>query len=1068
MGRGTEFTPHATSPTHRWRTVENVSGAPCPVRRTPSFRAAPLVDARIAACARVRIRQLVAVSVLGEEILFMKLLDKPGWIADREPASISKAAFVEVSAEQIAHERDREREWRTPKGWREQQRERAVRAPKDLRPTVAHPPEEISFRRTRGACAPLQPRLDPAALAQQRAEGAALAQRLHLRELVRERRARHFGAIERAEAARAEARGQALAESERQAREAAWAEEQAYARAEAESTAAHEARLQRDRDAARAVAEAEEAQRAAAEAQRARAAAEELRVQREADSAAARAAAAKAARRTAAAAAAREGQVPRGGIALDDLEELTSLARVGRRIFRRDDGGAGFYQIAAQRGVPHDCRRSGTPPAPWHGVTAVINHYKALPVGAREIPAAVWDNVVVRAGAEKGRVGKVVEFRPGARGDGSDDVYVVESLAGAQFDACLCAAPTLGWSADGWPANYASATAKHQVELELGAADFERYTEYLTVHDAVQLVVAPDCAQSGGSFCDALEERGGATTAPATVFVSYAAKHDATAVARALRAWSDSAPPAEPPHRFWLRATSLSQHDIVTGALPTNSPPWLASFEAMLAQIGLTLPVLMPWRAPLSVGTVRCVFELYESIRAGAEVAFVLPPRARAEMDGAIATEFSSVADAIASGVALDGARHVSRERRGIAAEMARREETVEAVNAAARGALRGWLERAGRAELVRRGEDAMDRGTLKLATSVGRLLKRQEKYDEAELLYRRALAGHEAAHGKLHKETLKAVSRLGALLLECARPADAEALFRRAVIGREATLGAAHTRTLSSVANLGEALRAQGKTEAAVPFIRRALAGREQLHGPVHADTLEAVSQLGAVLEEEGEFDEAEALMRRALEVHERVHGPNEDRTLSAMSSLALLLKVRGKMHEAEPLFRRTLEGRERTLGKMHPTTLLAVVSFGRVLHAQQKDAEAESYMERAVQGQSLALGHSHPQTLHAVMHFGRMLHTNARHADAQPHFDRAAEGRRAVLGAQHPDTKEAKHWQRLNLVVLSGGAGEGGVDGSVGSGVRPTAAELAPAMDAPALLQCPPKERAVPDAHE
>lgn len=71
--------------------------------------------------------------------------------------------------------------------------------------------------------------------------------------------------------------------------------------------------------------------------------------------------------------------------------------------------------------------------------------------------------------------------------------------------------------------------------------------------------------------------------------------------------------------------------------------------------------------------------------------------------------------------------------------------------------------------------------------------LKKQNKLDEAEKLYRRALAGQERRLGPQHPDTLESVSNLAVLLKKCKKKKEAERFFRRAMLGRDIQLGGNH-----------------------------------------------------------------------------------------------------------------------------------------------------------------------------------------------------------------------------------------------------------------------------------
>ncbi|MFD2902280.1 tetratricopeptide repeat protein, partial [Klebsiella pneumoniae] len=81
---------------------------------------------------------------------------------------------------------------------------------------------------------------------------------------------------------------------------------------------------------------------------------------------------------------------------------------------------------------------------------------------------------------------------------------------------------------------------------------------------------------------------------------------------------------------------------------------------------------------------------------------------------------------------------------------------------------------------------------------------------------------------GPEHPDTLTSVSSLGSVLQRQGKFEEAEAMHRRALEMREKVLGSEHPDTLASVGNLGLALQPQGKFEKAEAMCRRALGIRE------------------------------------------------------------------------------------------------------------------------------------------------------------------------------------------------------------------------------------------------
>ena len=228
---------------------------------------------------------------------------------------------------------------------------------------------------------------------------------------------------------------------------------------------------------------------------------------------------------------------------------------------------------------------------------------------------------------------------------------------------------------------------------------------------------------------------------------------------------------------------------------------------------------------------------------------------------------------------------------------------------------------------------------------------------------------------GEEVEEELLLMNQVATMLREQGRLEEAEVVFRRGLAGNERVLGVDHPRTLISINNLGVLLKDQGKLEEAEVLYRRDLEGSERVLGADDPDTLISVNNLGWLLKDQGKLDEAEPLLRRALEEQERVLPVNHRDTLASVDSLGRLLQAQGKYDEAEPLLRRCLEEAERVFGVDHPDTLTSVDSLGDLLSAQGKYDEAELLHRRALEGQERVLRVNHPDTLHTRGNLGSLL---------------------------------------------------------------------------------------------
>ena len=859
-------------------------------------------------------------------------------------------------------------------------------------------------------------------------------------------------------------------------------------------------------------------------------------------------------------------QVPLDGIRIEDFEHLVCGLIDGERVFDRSEVAVGWHTILAWHGpecLPHDVSSAGAPP--HGGVTVVLNVGVAIKTSTqRVLKAAVWDNVKVLVGLEAGRVGKVTAFHPGLLGDGSDDIYVVESLMEGKLDARLLDISTLGWEADDWPASFLAAKAQDKawqkeneaspyefptiaarhVRLELRAPEFERHTDFLTIDDAVKLIILPRCARDGGvgcTYCDVLHESGITPRAPATHFPSWVFKYDFRTVVETLREWADNQPPTQvrvqhvvvkllipvnksseiigkggqvmkqmmhetetyivvqplrecfkaelrevtvtgtlegidsvralieqrigceigpeqqhPPtpggygwtagakceHRFWFSPATMNQWAAATGTLGLD---WFDVFKTTIQTIGHTLPIMMPWRAPINLTRAWCVYEIYESENGGVQSTFLLPRRERKDMLGAMVSDFGTLAKVIA-GVALEDAEGTNPARDTIV-EMAKA-YGINKINGVVCAALRKWLADEGRAELERL--EGVDR--LQFALVFAELLKSQGKHDEQKELVKHTLARCETVLGPMHEVTLSAVAALGIAKGTTFYGARRRFLerdeilcllepLRRALAGREEVLGALHEDTLTSAHYLGKRLHELAKLAALLKDEDE----EEVLVDEDERMRMYRIEMREQALEEDKLMDEGERMCR----IEMREQALEEDKLVDEAERMCLIemrvqcdemreqaleaermyrIEMReqalegDKLVEAELLFQRALKGREATLGPKHPDTLISVVNLAALLKDEGNLDEAERLYRRALEGREVTLGPKHRDTLGSFVDIGGLLCAQKKHAEAQPYFERAVEGYTAVLGAAHLHTKNAVKSRTRNMMALAG----------------------------------------------
>ena len=159
-------------------------------------------------------------------------------------------------------------------------------------------------------------------------------------------------------------------------------------------------------------------------------------------------------------------------------------------------------------------------------------------------------------------------------------------------------------------------------------------------------------------------------------------------------------------------------------------------------------------------------------------------------------------------------------------------------------------------------------------------------------------------------------------ILVDLARYEEAEPLFRRALAIDEASNGPNHPKVAIKLNNLAQLLQATNRLAEAEPLMRRALAIDEASYGPDHPNVASALNILALLLKATNRLSEAEPLMRRALAIDEASYGNDHPKVAIRLNNLALLLKATNRLAEAEPQSAQAVRIFTTSLGLNHPNS--------------------------------------------------------------------------------------------------------------------------------------------------
>ena len=226
-------------------------------------------------------------------------------------------------------------------------------------------------------------------------------------------------------------------------------------------------------------------------------------------------------------------------------------------------------------------------------------------------------------------------------------------------------------------------------------------------------------------------------------------------------------------------------------------------------------------------------------------------------------------------------------------------------------------------------------------------LLDAQGRLDEAEPLYKRALAIEERVRGPEHPNVAALLDNLATLHHARDEFAQAEAYYRRAP---------GHTRVDQERAQPGATLFNlavlyfdQGAYRAAEPLFLRTLALREKVLGRDHPEVAATLSGLATLYIKLDQDAKAEPLCRRALAILEPALGGDHPEVARCLSKLAEVYSARGDFARAEPLCRRTLAIHEKDPATADPALVETLEDYATLLRNLNRPEEAARHDARA-----------------------------------------------------------------------------------------------------------------------
>lgn len=245
--------------------------------------------------------------------------------------------------------------------------------------------------------------------------------------------------------------------------------------------------------------------------------------------------------------------------------------------------------------------------------------------------------------------------------------------------------------------------------------------------------------------------------------------------------------------------------------------------------------------------------------------------------------------------------------------------------------------------------------GLLFVYHSLGMLLRIQNKFEESEFYYRKALELTRDMFGDKHVETATRQNYLAGLFYACGKLGDAEELVHESLKIYKKHLGGEHRIVGVTMMALGIIMARSGKVDDAKDYYRQA----SSLISPVKQgavvadfeDLSDSLLDLSRHKFGQNQLEEAETLFRYSLLTEAEQIWPGHPLVAENVQLLGDLYRNQQMPSEAEFLYRKALEIRRQVFGDAHLDVAVSAHALGCLLNQARKYQEARVYLELAVE---------------------------------------------------------------------------------------------------------------------
>ena len=412
--------------------------------------------------------------------------------------------------------------------------------------------------------------------------------------------------------------------------------------------------------------------------------------------------------------------------------------------------------------------------------------------------------------------------------------------------------------------------------------------------------LCPDGGQLGASYVDCLD--GEDNVGPSTIMLSYGWGNSIADIVDALNDYCDRFN-ANPKRTYvWICCLCNNQHRVAQRKKEREEisfEKFSSIFRERVTKIFKVVAIMAPWRKPIYVSRVWCIFELFTaSENEGCQLDIAMPPREKQDMvnclDEAGVNGIHLLFDTMAKTdiSSAEASEPADKER---IMSMVTESSGFDFLHNKVNNLLRGWVKD-GILEAVQSELELMDSASkdgskmstsqARLCTNVGNIMFRYAEYDQALSLQKRALSMNQNTLGEQNLITAASHCNVGSALTAKGDHEAALLEYQKYHSIHLELLSEDHSETARSHYSIGPVFRKMGRLHEALEEHQRALNIRNTALEKFHTDTAASHNEIGGMLQDihrkEEFYDEKESVdtdvlillhYKSALEIREKVY---------------------------------------------------------------------------------------------------------------------------------------------------------------------------------------------------